>query len=67
VVQVTGSALIVAAFAASQGAGIGGASCLYLAANIIGSLALAVSALLGSPWVSGPGGRLVRRVALQPV
>jgi hypothetical protein len=49
VVQVTGSGFIVAAFAASQAAGIGGSSRLYLAANVIGSLALAVSALLGSP------------------
>jgi hypothetical protein len=49
VVQVTGSALIVAAFAASQAAGIG-RSRLCLAANVIGSLALAASALLGSQW-----------------
>jgi hypothetical protein len=64
VVQVTGSALIVAAFAASQAAGIGRSSRLCLAANVIGSLALAAGALLGSQWVSGLGGRLVRRVAL---
>jgi hypothetical protein len=32
-----------------------------------GSVALAASVLLGSLWVSRPGGRLVCRVALQPV
>jgi hypothetical protein len=50
VVQVTGSALIVAAFAASQAAGMGRSPSLYLAASVIGSLALAASALPGSQW-----------------
>jgi hypothetical protein len=49
-VQVTGSALIVAAFAASQAGRIGRSSRLCLAASVIGSLALAASALLGSQW-----------------
>ena len=63
VVQVTGPALIVAAFAASQSAGIDRSSRFYLAANVIGSLALAASALLGSQWgfwpwrASGPACR----------
>jgi hypothetical protein len=39
VVQVTGSAVIVAAFAASQAAGIAGSLRLCLAAGVIGSLA----------------------------
>jgi hypothetical protein len=46
VVQVTGSALIVAVFAASH------AARFCLAASVMGSLALAASALLGSQWVS---------------
>ena len=50
VVQVTGSAVIVAAFAAGQAAGIAGSSRLCLAAGVIGSLALAAGALLGSHW-----------------
>jgi hypothetical protein len=50
VVQVTGSALIVAAFAASQAAGIAGPPRLCLAAGVIGSLALAAGALPGSQW-----------------
>jgi hypothetical protein len=49
VVQVTGSAVIVAAFAACRAAGIG-RSRLGLAAGVIGSLALAATALLGSQW-----------------
>jgi hypothetical protein len=50
VIQVAGSALIVAAFAAHQAGRIGRSSRLYLAASIIGSFALAASALLGSQW-----------------
>ena len=45
VVQVTGSAVIVAAFAASQAGGIGRSLRLCLAASVMGSLALAASAL----------------------
>jgi hypothetical protein len=50
VIQVNGSALIVAAFAASQTGRIGRSSRLYLAANVIGSVALAASALPSSQW-----------------
>jgi len=50
VIQVTGSALIVAAFAASQTGRIGRSSRLYPAASVIGSVALAAGALLGSQW-----------------
>jgi Aminotransferase class-V len=63
VVQVTGPALIVAAFATSQSAGIGRSSRFYLAADVIGSLALGAGAWLGSQWgfwpwrASGPACR----------
>jgi hypothetical protein len=48
VVQVTGSALIVAAFAASQAGGIGGSSRFCLAASVMGSLTLVATVLPGS-------------------
>lgn len=50
VVQVTGSAFVVAAFAAGQAAGIGGSSGLCLAVSVIGPVALAAGALPGSHW-----------------
>jgi hypothetical protein len=49
-IQITGSALIVAAFAASQIGSTDKSSRAYLAANAIGSFALASSALLSSQW-----------------
>jgi hypothetical protein len=48
--QAVGSAVILAAFAAGQFGLAGTSSYFYLAANVIGSLALAVSALLSSQW-----------------
>lgn len=48
--QAVGSAVILAAFAASQFGLAGTSSYFYLAANVIGSLALAASALLSSQW-----------------
>jgi hypothetical protein len=49
-IQIIGSALILAAFAANQIGNTGTSSRSYLTANAIGSLALAVSAVLGSQW-----------------
>jgi hypothetical protein len=49
-IQIIGSALILAAFAANQVGSTGTSSRSYLAANAVGSLALAVSAVLGSQW-----------------
>jgi hypothetical protein len=48
--QAVGSAVVLAAFAASQFGLAGTSSYFYLAANVIGSLVLAASALLGSQW-----------------
>jgi hypothetical protein len=48
VAQAFGSAVILAAFTASQSWLANSASRLYLAANVIGSLALGASAWLGS-------------------
>jgi hypothetical protein len=50
VVQALGSAVVLVAFAASQLGLASSVSRLYLAANVIGSLALAASAWLGSQW-----------------
>jgi hypothetical protein len=49
-IQIIGSALILAAFAANQVGRTSTSSRSYLAANAIGSLALAISAVLGSQW-----------------
>ena len=49
-VQIVGSALILAAFAANQLGSTGTSSRPYLAANALGSLALAFSAVLSSQW-----------------
>lgn len=48
--QLIGSAFILAAFAANQVWRTSDSSRSYLTANALGSLALAVSALLGSQW-----------------
>jgi hypothetical protein len=48
--QATGSAFILAAFAANQIGMTSRSSRPYLAANTIGSFGLAASALLGSQW-----------------
>jgi hypothetical protein len=48
--QIIGSVLILAAFAADQLGSTGKSSRSYLAANAVGSGALASSALLGSQW-----------------
>lgn len=50
VVQIPGSALILAAFAASQMGRTGGRSRSYLCADAIGSFALAASTLLVPQW-----------------
>jgi hypothetical protein len=60
-IQIIGSALILAAFAANQVGSTATSSRSYLAANAIGSLALAVSAVLRSPWGSSHGRRPRRR------
>jgi hypothetical protein len=50
VARAAGSAVILAAFAASQFGLASGSSHFYLAVSVIGSLALAASALLSSQW-----------------
>jgi hypothetical protein len=49
-VQITGSLLILAAFAAAQRGRLTPASAVYLALNLAGSLILAVQAVLVRQW-----------------